>query len=301
MVFMNHIINFYRKGQGTMNIEQIDKNTYLIDGVVYDYREDGVRDWIDSIKQDNIVKQNNLYQAKEEKRRIIVTPKQTKKGEVAMPTYKVALTEGEYTVLSTILDDKYSTFSNDNKTRRILLKEDYKKYKKEMIASTGSDDKKPMSTRTWERNFRNMINCGIIEEVKNASGKIYKYYIYNKNEVGKEYVLIESEIISQLKKVYKSQALKLYCIIRYCCYNKYTKTYDRKVVIDLEYMCNKLGLTNESRKNVSAVLEELQGANYIRRYTKKKMANNGEYQITYYEYEIVPFEEWKQARTPIEE
>ena len=33
----------------------------------------------------------------------------------------------------------------------------------------------------------------------------------------------------------------------------------------------------------------------------KKMASNGEYQITYYEYEIVSFEEWKKARTPIEE
>ena len=56
--------------------------------------------------------------------------------------------------------------------------------------------------------------------------KIYKYHIYNKNECGKEFVLIESEILRQLKKVYKSNALKIYCIIRFCCYNKLTKKYD---------------------------------------------------------------------------
>ena len=42
-----------------------------------------------------------------------------------------------------------------------------------------------------------------IEEVKNSNGKIYKYHIYNKNECGKEFVLIESEILRQLKKVYR--------------------------------------------------------------------------------------------------
>ena len=76
-----------------------------------------------------------------------------------------------------------------------------------MIASCGSEGKKPMSARTWDRNFRSMIDCGIIEEVKNSNGKIYKYHIYNKNECGKEFVLIESEILRQLKKVYKSNAL----------------------------------------------------------------------------------------------
>ena len=43
-----------------------------------------------------------------------------------MPTYQVALTKGEYVVLSTLLDKKYSTFSTTNKNCRILLREDIK-------------------------------------------------------------------------------------------------------------------------------------------------------------------------------
>lgn len=230
---------------------------------------------------------------------VIVTSK--KGSDIAMPTYKVALSRGEYIVLSTLLDKKYSTFSSNNQNCRILLREDYLKNKKEMIASCGGEGKKPMSARTWDRNFRSMIDCGIIEEVKNSNGKIYKYHIYNKNECGKEFVLIESEILRQLKKVYKSNALKIYCIIRFCCYNKLTKKYDLRKKIELDYICEKMGLTESSRQQISPILDELQGANYIKRYKMKKMASNGEYQITYYEYEIVPFEEWRKARTPIEE
>ena len=39
-----------------------------------------------------------------------------------MPTYKVALSKGEYIVLSTLLDKKYSTFSSSNQNCRILLR-----------------------------------------------------------------------------------------------------------------------------------------------------------------------------------
>lgn len=287
-----------------VNIRKIDEYTYYIDNVKYDYREDGVREWIDSLLATNEVKELETKKEKPQEPIIIQIPKQLKKGEVAMPTYQVALTKGEYVVLSTLLDKKYSTFSTTNKNCRILLREDYLKYKKEMIASTYDEKegkKTPMSMRTWNRNFRNMLDCGIIEEVKDSKGKVYKYHIYNKNEVGSEFVMIESEILAKLKKVYKSQALKLYCIIRYCCYNKFTKKYDLRKKIDLEYICDKLGLTNESRKNVSAILEELQAGSYIKRYKMTKMAENGEYKITYYEYEIVSFEEWQKARKPIEE
>lgn len=239
-------------------------------------------------------------QQQEEKRQIIIVNKK-KKDDIAMPTYKVALSRGEYIVLSTLLDKKYSTFSSSNQNCRILLREDYLKNKKEMIASCGGIDKKPMSTRTWDRNFRSMIDCGIIEEVKNSNGKIYKYYIYNKNECGNEYVLIESEILRQLKRVYKSNSLKAYCIIRFCCYNKITKKYDLRKKIDLDYICGKMGLTESSRQQISPILDELYAAKYIRRYKMKKKATNGEYQIIYYEYEIVPLEEWKKEREPIEE
>ena len=48
---------------------------------------------------------------------IIVTSK--KGSDIAMPTYKVALSRGEYIVLSTLLDKKYSTFSSSNQNSRI--------------------------------------------------------------------------------------------------------------------------------------------------------------------------------------
>lgn len=235
-----------------------------------------------------------------------------KATDMAIPLYPKALENADYVVLTTLLDKKWSTYDTKNKPNfRKILRCDYLKNKEEMIKATGDlestpiildgkpkEPKKPLSIRQWDRSFKKLRELGIVEELKNTNNKLYAYRIYNKNEVGKEYTLVEADIIRALRKTYKSTPIKAYAYLRSQCWDNNSKKFVRRK-ISLVDICKALGLSEETRNDLFKLLQELHAGRYITIYEKVKQSNQGDYNISYYEYEIVNYEEWKKARKPI--
>lgn len=229
---------------------------------------------------------------------------------MAIPLFPIKLKNVDYVVLTTLLDKRYSTYDLMNKPNfRKIKRHIYLEKKQEMIASTGNlefelmaDDlpKKPLSERQWDRSFKKLKDLGIVEEVRNVNGKLYEYHVYNKSLEGKEYAVVETEIIRGLRRAFKSTAIKAYTFIRKECYNYKTKRFERKA-IPLEYMCESIGLSPNTRNDLFKILQELHASKYIRIYEKSRRSTEGDYNIKYYEYEIVSYEDWKNARKPIRE
>ena len=144
-----------------------------------------------------------------------------KATDMAIPLYPKALENADYVVLTTLLDKKWSTYDTKNKPNfRKINRCDYLANKEEMIKATGDlegipivldgkpkEPKKPLSVRQWDRSFKKLRELGIVEELKNTNNKLYAYRIYNKNEVGKEYTLVEPEIIRALRTTFKSTSI----------------------------------------------------------------------------------------------
>ena len=147
-----------------------------------------------------------------------------KATDMAIPLYPKALENADYVVLTTLLDKKWSTYDTKNKPNfRQMNRCDYLANKEEMIKATGDLDsipilgekpKKPLSKSQWDKSFKKLRELGIVEELKNTNNKLYAYRIYNKNEVGKEYALVEAEIIRALRRTYKSTPIKAYAYLR---------------------------------------------------------------------------------------
>ena len=224
-----------------------------------------------------------------------------KATDMAIPLYPKALENADYVVLTTLLDKKWSTYDTKNKPNfRKINRCDYLKNKEEMIKATGdlNGDKKPLSKSQWDKSFKKLRELGIVEELKNTNNKLYAYRIYNKNEVGKEYTLVEAEIIRALRRTYKSTPIKAYAYLRSQCWDNNSKKFVRRK-ISLVDICKALGLSEETRNDLFKLLQELHASRYITIYEKVKQSNQGDYNISYYEYEIVDYEEWKKARKPI--
>ena len=231
-----------------------------------------------------------------------------KATDMAIPLYPKALENADYVVLTTLLDKKWSTYDTKNKPNfRKILRCDYLKNKEEMIKATGNLEstpilgekpKKPLSKSQWDKSFKKLRELGIVEELKNTNNKLYAYRIYNKNEVGKEYTLVEAEIIRALRRTYKSTPIKAYAYLRSQCWDNNSKKFVRRK-ISLVNICKALGLSEDTRNDLFKLLQELHASRYITIYEKVKQSNQGDYNISYYEYEIVSYEEWKKARKPI--
>ena len=231
-----------------------------------------------------------------------------KATDMAIPLYPKALETADYVVLTTLLDKKWSTYDTKNKPNfRKILRCDYLKNKEEMIKATGNLEstpilgekpKKPLSKSQWDKSFKKLRELGIVEELKNTNNKLYAYRIYNKNEVGKEYTLVEAEIIRALRRTYKSTPIKAYAYLRSQCWDNNSKKFVRRK-ISLVNICKALGLSEDTRNDLFKLLQELHASRYITIYEKVKQSNQGDYNISYYEYEIVSYEEWKKARKPI--
>ena len=224
-----------------------------------------------------------------------------KATDMAIPLYPKALENADYVVLTTLLDKKWSTYDTKNKPNfRKINRCDYLANKEEMIKATGdlNGDKKPLSKSQWDKSFKKLRELGIVEELKNTNNKLYAYRIYNKNEVGKEYTLVEAEIIRALRRTYKSTPIKAYAYLRSQCWDNNNKKFVRRK-ISLVDICKALGLSEETRNDLFKLLQELHASRYITIYEKVKQSNQGDYNISYYEYEIVDYEEWKKARKPI--
>ena len=231
-----------------------------------------------------------------------------KATDMAIPLYPKALENADYVVLTTLLDKKWSTYDTKNKPNfRKILRCDYLKNKEEMIKATGNLEstpilgekpKKPLSKSQWDKSFKKLRELGIVEELKNTNNKLYAYRIYNKNEVGKEYTLVEAEIIRALRRTYKSTPIKAYAYLRSQCWDNNSKKFVRRK-ISLVNICKALGLSEDTRNDLYKLLQELHASRYITIYEKVKQSNQGDYNISYYEYEIVSYEEWKKARKPI--
>ena len=232
----------------------------------------------------------------------------SKATDMSIPWYPKALENADYVVLTTLLDKKWSTYDTKNKPNfRKINRCDYLANKEEMITSTGDLEtipilgekpKKPLSKSQWDKSFKKLRELGIVEELKNTNNKLYAYRIYNKNEVGKEYTLVEAEIIRALRRTYKSTPIKAYAYLRSQCWDNNSKKFVRKK-ISLVDICKALGLSEETRNDLFKLLQELHASRYITIYEKVKQSNQGDYNISYYEYEIVDYEEWKKARKPI--
>ena len=231
-----------------------------------------------------------------------------KATDMAIPLYPKALENADYVVLTTLLDKKWSTYDTKNKPNfRKILRCDYLKNKEEMIKATGDLEstpilgekpKKPLSKSQWDKSFKKLRELGIVEELKNTNNKLYAYRIYNKNEVGKEYTLVEAEIIRALRRTYKSTPIKAYAYLRSQCWDNNNKKFVRRK-ISLVNICKALGLSEDTRNDLFKLLQELHASRYITIYEKVKQSTQGDYNISYYEYEIVSYEEWKKARKPI--
>ena len=231
-----------------------------------------------------------------------------KATDMAIPLYPKALENADYVVLTTLLDKKWSTYDTKNKPNfRKINRCDYLANKEEMIKATGDLDsipilgekpKKPLSKSQWDKSFKKLRELGIVEELKNTNNKLYAYRIYNKNEVGKEYTLVEAEIIRALRRTYKSTPIKAYAYLRSQCWDNNSKKFVRRK-ISLVNICKALGLSEDTRNDLFKLLQELHASRYITIYEKVKQSNQGDYNISYYEYEIVSYEEWKKARKPI--
>ena len=231
-----------------------------------------------------------------------------KATDMAIPLYPKALENADYVVLTTLLDKKWSTYDTKNKPNfRKINRCDYLANKEEMITSTGDLEtipilgekpKKPLSKSQWDKSFKKLRELGIVEELKNTNNKLYAYRIYNKNEVGKEYTLVEAEIIRALRRTYKSTPIKAYSYLRSQCWDNNSKKFVRRK-ISLVNICKALGLSEDTRNDLFKLLQELHASRYITIYEKVKQSNQGDYNISYYEYEIVDYEEWKKARKPI--
>ena len=231
-----------------------------------------------------------------------------KATDMAIPLYPKALENDDYVVLTTLLDKKWSTYDTKNKPNfRKILRCDYLKNKEEMIKATGDLEstpilgekpKKPLSKSQWDKSFKKLRELGIVEELKNTNNKLYAYRIYNKNEVGKEYTLVEAEIIRALRRTYKSTPIKAYAYLRSQCWDNNSKKFVRRK-ISLVNICKALGLSEDTRNDLFKLLQELHASRYITIYEKVKQSTQGDYNISYYEYEIVSYEEWKKARKPI--
>ena len=231
-----------------------------------------------------------------------------KATDMSIPLYPKALENADYVVLTTLLDKKWSTYDTKNKPNfRKINRCDYLANKEEMIKATGDLDsipilgekpKKPLSKSQWDKSFKKLKELGIVEELRNTNDKLYAYRIYNKNEVGKEYTLVEAEIIRALRRTYKSTPIKAYAYLRSQCWDNNSKKFVRRK-ISLVNICKALGLSEDTRNDLFKLLQELHASRYITIYEKVKQSTQGDYNISYYEYEIVDYEEWKKARKPI--
>lgn len=234
-----------------------------------------------------------------------------KATDMAIPLYPKALENADYVVLTTLLDKKWSTYDTVNKPNfRKMNRCDYLANKEEMIKATGDLEsipileekpKRPLSKSQWDKSFKKLRELGIVEELKNTNNKLYAYRIYNKtfSEDGKhkDYTLVDAEIIRTLRKTYKSTPIKVYAYLRGQCWDYKNKKFIRKKINIID-ICKGIGLTESSREDVSRILRELHASRYINQHAKTKKSTQGEYNILYYEYEIVSYEEWKKARRP---
>ena len=232
---------------------------------------------------------------------------------MSIPLYPTCLENADYVVLTTLLDKKFSTYDTINKPNfRKMNRCDYLANKEEMMKSTGDLDatpivlegrpkepKKPLSKSQWDKSFKKLRELGIVEELRNTNNKLYAYRIYNKNPInGKQYTLVEPEIIRTLRRTFKSTPIKAYAYLRGQCWDYKNKKFIRKR-IRLVDICKALGLSEETRNDLFKLLQELHAGRYITIYEGTEQSNQGDYNISYYEYEIVSYEEWKKARKPI--
>lgn len=281
-------------------IKQKDNYIYIINGNEYDIRN--VDDELYIMQE--IEKEKN----KNEIQKVFQEFTDKKVGLMAIPLFPKALQNADYVVLTTLLDEKFSNYDVVNKPNyRIINRQSYLKNKEEMLKSTGNlekvlyteeKSKKALSKSQWDKSFKKLRELGIVEEIKNNENKIYEYHIYNKSLEGKEYTMVECELLRRLKMCYKSIGVKLYSYLRKQCYNHKTKQFEIKH-IPLEQICIDLGMSKNSRHDIFLILCELKASRYIEIYEVPKKSIKGNYNILYYEYEILPYDTWLQARKPI--
>lgn len=205
---------------------------------------------------------------------------------VALPTYDFAFKNCDYRMLAILLHKFEYTQTSKNEPFKMLMKWKYKEHKKQMIKEYGKTD------RTWNRNFKKMIEHGFIEEYTDH------YKIYNKNkENNADYKLIPYNIIkSFIEDDITNTEIANYVLIYYKCHNYKLETCFL-THIPLIYFAETMGtnISNSFRDYIgdriegeycegAGVLTKLEENGYIKIKTKKEKSPKGNFNINTYHF-----------------
>lgn len=154
------------------------------------------------------------------------------------------------------------------------------------------------SVRTLDRKLAKIEKegCKIIKAKETDNGIVYKIKYANKD--GREFVTVNSKMLSHLVKVGNSNVIKVYLLMCYHLRN------GRKQMTK-EFMAKEIGLSTKGGKatseTITSILESLALQGYIKIYEKKsKFASKkdnidkeaNERKAVIYEYELCTREEW---------
>lgn len=163
-----------------------------------------------------------------------------RKTKISIPFFDDFMKNGDMKMLMILLYKYEYTQPTTDKTKpyKVMPKWVYKKYKKEMILQYGKTE------RTWNRNFKKMIDNGYIEEEGDM------YLVYNKSKDSKWFTLIDRDKIVDLLSIddFKDSEFKSYVIIHAKNYVYKLNTFI-ETQICLSYFATVLGtnLTNAYR------------------------------------------------------
>lgn len=137
--------------------------------------------------------------------------------------------------------------------------------KLDKVVSEVAQDLK-ISTRTLKTHISKLKKCDIkiLEPCITPKGDLF--YKLNYAHDYKNYILIRDKALRKLVNAYNENALRIYLILLYKCFNNFdndTINY-KEVELTQEYLCEKIGLKNSSRKVLTDCVEALVCGGFIK-------------------------------------
>ena len=143
-----------------------------------------------------------------------------------------------------------------------------------------------ISVRTLQRNIKRLseLEQDVLDIIKTENGIVYKL---NYKQDNRNYITVHHEMLKKLSSSFNSNAIKLYCLLKYTCDENNFKQ------ITNDWLIQKIGLSNKKSGNqqlVHNITEDLMLTGYIQ-YKIKTFAENGCIK-TIKLYKINSYEEW---------
>ena len=217
------------------------------------------------------------------------------KNVVYLPTYDYAFKNYNYRLMMILLYDfTYTQPCGDNPYKR-LDKYRYKRFKKEMITKYKKTD------RSWNRDFKKMIELGFIKEETDH------YKIYNRNPIANDKGRYEgfrtfsrSLIEQMINDDLTTKEIRAFIFIFYQCYDWKSNSVKEKHIV-LEYIAEVFGTSKghhsfrdyigyrpcehnyeyDDEKKIG-ILSRLEEMNYIKIRKQKNKYDNGNFNINNY-------------------